>query len=359
MQEIYWEWFCSITGLYRMQQEVLLHFFCTPEGVYRASEKELLHLREKGFSAAGKVQSFREKNPPEKTVYENRKKGIYFLSHGHEAYPMRLRRIEDEPYGLFYRGNLPNEEKKSVAIVGARMCTHMGKEIAQKIAMEVAHAGGSIVSGAAYGIDGAAQWAAIEAGGKSFAVLGCGVDICYPASHRQLLERLGVSGGVISEFPPGTRPLRHHFPIRNRIISALSDVVAVIEARKRSGSLITAEFAASQGRSVYAVPGRPWDELSEGCNELISQGAAPILSVDSFISLNFPDYKKKKLKLSEDFTLAPAEKLVYSSLGLQSKTLWELEECTVLSVAELSGALFSLEEKGLIRETQRGCYMRT
>lgn len=358
MQEIYWEWFCSITGLYRVQQEMLLRCFHTPEGVYRASEAELSHLQEKGFRAAGKVQRFREENPPEKTVHTNRKKGIHFISHEQESYPERLRQIADRPYGLFYRGSLPSEEKKSVAIVGARMCTHMGKELAQQIAMEVAHAGGSIVSGAAYGIDGAAQWAALESGGKSFAVLGCGADICYPASHRQLLERLAACGGVISEFPPGTEPLRHHFPVRNRIISALSDVVAVIEARKKSGSLITAEFAASQGRSVYAVPGRPWDELSEGCNELISQGAIPILSADSFVLSNFPDYKKKELKLSEDFTLAPAEKLVYSSLGLQSRSLWELEACTVLPMAELSGALFALEEKGLIRETQRGCYMR-
>lgn len=358
MKEIYWEWFCSITGLYRAQQEILLRCFHTPEGVYRASEKELSHLQEKGFRAAGKVRRFREKHPPEETSHKNREKGISFISREQEAYPARLRNIEDRPYGLFYRGSLPPEQKKSVAIVGARMCTHMGKEFAQQIAMEVVHAGGNVVSGAAYGIDGAAQWAALEAGGESFAVLGCGADVCYPASHRQLLDRLAGCGGVISEFPPGTEPLRYHFPVRNRIISALSDTVVVIEARKKSGSLITAEFAASQGKSVYAVPGRPWDELSEGCNELIFHGAAPILSVDSFISSNFSGYKKEDKKLSEDLALAPAEKLVYSSLGLQSRSLWELEACTVLPVAELGGALLALEEKGLIKETQRGRYMR-
>lgn len=358
MQEMYWEWFCSISGLYRMQQELLLRCFKTPEGVYRASAEELAHLQEKGIRAARQVSSFRKEHPPERIVHTNRKNGIHFISHVHASYPVRLREIADRPYGLFYRGSLPPEGKKCIAVVGARMCTRQGREMAQQIGAEVARAGGAVISGAAYGIDGAAQWAALEAGGESFAVLGCGVDIAYPASHRQLLDRLAACGGVISEFPAGMRPLRHHFPIRNRIISALSDVLTVVEARKKSGSLITAEYAASQGRTVYAVPGRPWDELSEGCNELIFQGAAPVLSVDSFIIENFPDYRKNIRKLSEDFTLAPTEKLVYSSLGLHSKSLWELMECTSLSPAELGGCLLSLEEKGLAGEVERNYYVK-
>lgn len=356
--ELYWEWLCSISGLYRTQQEILLRCFGSAQGVYCASQAELSHLQKRGCAFVKKVLEFRAAGSPEEIAHRNREKGILFRSCRHREYPQKLLELEDRPYGIFYRGRLPDGQKKSVAIVGARLCTYRGKELAEQLAEEIARAGGAVVSGAAYGIDGAAQWAALEAGGESFAVLGCGVDVCYPASHQLLLERLVKSGGVLSELAPGTRPLRMHFPARNRIISGLSDVVAVIEARKKSGSLITAGFAAAQGRTVFSVPGRPQDELSEGCNELIAQGANVLLSVETFMDTNFSGYKKKKNKLSEDFALAPAEKLVYSSLGLQSRSLWELEACTALSLAELGDALLALEMKGLAKETQRNYYVR-
>lgn len=356
--EQYWEWLCSIPGLYRMQQEILLRCFRNPEGVWRSSGHELSRLADRGYTWAARVRRFQEETDPEKTVHRNREKGIQFISCEHGDYPKRLSVLEDRPYGLFYKGELPEEEQKSVAIVGARMCTRYGKAMAEQIAARIADAGGQVISGAAYGIDGAAQWAALENGGKSYAVLGCGVDRCYPASHAMLLERLEKNGGLISEFPPGTRPLRHHFPVRNRIISGLADTVAVVEARRKSGSLITAEYAAAQGKHVCAVPGRMEDELSEGCNELIAQGADVILSVDSMIRMIFPDYKKRKNELTGKTALAPSEKLVYSSLGLHPKSIWELEECTVMSLAELSGTLLSLEMKGLIRETERSYYVR-
>lgn len=356
--EQYWEWLCSIPGLYRMHQEILLRCFETPEAVWRASDRELSHLTGRGCGWAERVRRFRAEMDPQKTVHRNREKGIKFISCQHRSYPKRLFGLEDRPFGLFYRGELPEEEKKSVAIVGARMCTQYGKAAAEQIAARIGNAGGQVISGAAYGIDGAAQWAAMENGGKSYAVLGCGADRCYPASHAALFERLEKNGGLISEFPPGARPLRHHFPARNRIISGLADLVVVIEARQKSGSLITAEYAAVQGRHVCAVPGRLGDECSEGCNELISQGADIILSVDSLIHRIFPDYKDMKKELTDQSALAPSEKLVYSSLGLQPKSIWELEECTVMSLAELSGILLSLEMKGLIRETERSYYVR-
>lgn len=356
--EQYWEWMCSIPGIYRMHQEILLRCFHTPEAVWRASKKELDHLNEKGCRWIPKVLNYQRTVSPQETVHIRQSRGIQFISHEHTMYPERLQMLEDKPYGLFYRGKLPDEKAVSVAVIGARMCTREGKERAERFGKEIALAGGQVISGAAYGIDGAAQWAALEAGGTSYAVLGCGVDRCYPASHARLFERLAQSGGIISEFPPGTEPLRAHFPMRNRIISGLSDAVAVVEARRKSGSLITAGFAADQGRRVMAVPGRPEDELSGGCNELIAQGAEMILSVDSFMKCLFPDYKKKKINLSEDFALAPAEKLVYSSLGLHSKSLWELEECTALSLTSLADSLMSLELKGLIEETERNYYAR-
>lgn len=356
--EQYWEWLCSIPEIYHSQQELLLRCFQTPEQIWRASEAEWKHLEQRGLKWIGRVREFQKTHSPEQVMYERRNKRIEFISCEHAVYPARLNHIENKPYGIFYRGRLPEETKKTVAVVGARMCTPEGHSMAAEIAVRVVQAGGLIVSGAAYGIDGAAQWAALEAGGYSCAVLGCGVDICYPASHIQLLERAAQQGGVVSEFPPGTRPQRHHFPMRNRIISGIADAVVVVEAKQKSGSLITAEFAADQGKIVLAVPGRPSDELSLGCNELIAHGAGVVLSADDFVKMIFPEENKKEKEFSDKITLAPAEKLVYSSLGLHAKTLWELGEETDLSWQELSSSLISLELKGLVKEMGQNRYLR-
>lgn len=356
--ELYWEWLCSIPGIYRAQQELLLRCFGTPEQIWRATEKELQHLEQRGCKWIGRVSRFQKSCTPETLMHARRSQGIEFISSSHKRYPMRLGKLPDKPYGLFYRGTLPEETQPGVAVVGARMCTQNGRLMAETIAARVAKAGGAVISGAAYGIDGAAQWAALENGGKSCAVLGCGVNVCYPASHTHLLERLKENGCVLSEFPPDTQPLRYHFPMRNRIISGMADVVVVVEAKRKSGSLITAEFAAEQGKIVMAVPGRPDDELSMGCNELIAQGAGILLSADELIGMVFPHYREEEEKVSENIRLAPAEKLVYSSLGLHTKNLWELGEDTALSWQELSQSLISLELKGLVKEVGQNRYRR-
>ncbi|MCC8136750.1 MAG: DNA-processing protein DprA [Clostridiales bacterium] len=356
--DTYWEWFCSIPGIYRTQREILLHCFHTPGRLWKASDEELLYLRERGCGWITKVMEYRNQYSPEKTVKIHRLLGIQFTGLEQENYPKRLLSLRDRPYGLFYKGQLPPEDIKTVAIVGARVCTPGGRAMAETIAEEVVRAGGAVISGAAYGVDGAAQWAALDAGGKSYGVLGCGPDICYPSSHRQLFARLAENGGLISEFPAGMKAMPSHFPMRNRIISGLSDVVAVIEARKKSGSLITAEFALDQGRMVYAVPGRPDDELSYGCNELISQGAGLILSAEEFTETLFPGYKKGNGKSKANITLAPTEKLVYSNLGFHGKSLWELEENTALSLSDLSDGLLSLEIKGLVKEIEQNFYVK-
>ncbi len=355
---MYWEWFCSIPGIYRTQQELLLRCFGSPKGVYESSKEELGVWKKRGCAWIDRIETYRNESALEETAYNRGKKGIHFISHEHPEYPGRLLPLRDHPYGLFYFGKLPAERKRTAAVIGARMCTPAGKQTAVQIAEAIVRAGGEVVSGAAYGIDGAAQWAALERGGNSFAILGCGVDVCYPASHRRLLERMKEQGGILSEFPPGTLVRPYHFPMRNRIISGLSDTVIVVEARRKSGSLITAGFAAEQGRQVIAVPGRMADELSEGCNDLISNGAEIALSVESIIKHIFPDYSVKGKELTKDIALAPAEKLVYSILGLQTKSLWELEECTALPLSDLSDSLISLELKGLIRETERNFYAK-
>ena len=355
---LYWEWFCSIPGIYRRHREILLRCFGGPEGVWQAGAGEWKHLKEHGCGWAGCVETYQKESDPQETVYKNRQLGIQFTSCEQSDYPKLLRSIQDFPYGIFYKGCLPAKEKKQIAVVGARVCTHYGKHLAEQLAGQIAQAGGEVVSGAAYGIDGAAQWAALSAGGASFAVVGGGVDCRYPRANDRLYDRLEEEGGVLSEFPPGTKPLRYHFPLRNRIISGLSEIVTVIEAKHGSGSLITADYALEQGRTVLAVPGRLDDELSRGCNELIAQGAGVILSPESFAEQVFPDFRHQKKNKVDDIALAPSEKLVYSSLDLHSKSLWELEECTSLSLADLSGSLLALEAKGLVREMERNYYVK-
>ena len=358
IESFYWEWFCSIPGIYRRHREILLRCFGDPKGVWQAEAGEWKHLKEHGCDWVGCVETHQKESDPQETVYKNRQLGIQFTSCEQSDYPKLLRSIRDFPYGIFYKGCLPAEEKKQIAVVGARVCTHYGKHLAEQLAGQIAQAGGEVVSGAAYGIDGAAQWAALSAGGASFAVVGGGVDCRYPRANDRLYDRLEEEGGVLSEFPPGTKPLRYHFPLRNRIISGLSEIVTVIEAKHGSGSLITADYALEQGRTVLAVPGRLDDELSRGCNELIAQGAGVILSPESFAEQVFPDFRQQKKNKVSDIALAPSEKLVYSSLDLHSKSLWELEECTSLSLADLSGSLLALEARGLIREVERNYYVK-
>lgn len=202
-----------------------------------------------------------------------KKKGISFDFLWEEAYPKRLKEISDPPLVLYRIGKLPEPEKKMAAIVGARACSSYGKEMAEYFARGLAKEGVGIVSGMARGADGIAQRAALSAGGYSVAVLGCGVDICYPEENRPLYERLWENGCILSEYPPGTLPHSRLFPPRNRIISALSDLVLVIEAREKSGTLITVDMALEQGKDVFAVPGRITDTCSRGCNRLIGNGA--------------------------------------------------------------------------------------
>ena len=188
-------------------------------------------------------------------------------------YPLRLRNIPSPPEVLYYLGKLPSMERPAVSIVGSRGCSEYGRQMAALYGAYLATHGVDVISGMAIGIDGEAQRAAIMAGGKSYGVLAGGADICYPRSNRPLYESLQKNGGLIAEHPAGTKPLSVYFPSRNRIISGLSDLVLVIEAKERSGTGYTVRMALEQGREVYAIPGRVTDALSCGCNRLIAEGA--------------------------------------------------------------------------------------
>lgn len=273
-------WLGNVNGIGRITAKKLLEVFETPIEIYRAGKKALAQAVSSTVADAIEEAQKQDVQIPYEELLS---KSIRFVPFYHEDYPERLQDIPDAPYALYVKGQLPDDKKRSVAIVGARNCSAYGKYVAESFATELARQDIQIVSGLATGVDGLAQNAAIEAGGQTYGVLGCGVDICYPAYHKPLYDRVIESGGMISTYPPGMQPQSALFPPRNRIISGLSDVVLVVEARKKSGTLITVDMALEQGREVYVVPGRITDRLSDGCNNLLRQGAGVALSPKQFM----------------------------------------------------------------------------
>ena len=215
------------------------------------------------------------------------KKEMEFVSYDEPGFPERLRNIPDPPYGIYYIGSLPDPALPSLAVVGARKTTPYGREQAGIFCRRLAGCGVQIVSGMARGIDGIAGRTALEAGGTSFAVLGCGADICYPPENEDLYSDLAQYGGILSEYPPGTKPVARFFPSRNRIISGLSDALFVVEARLQSGTQITAGSALEQGRDIFALPGRVSDDASAGCISLLRDGAYIAASPDDILEYFF------------------------------------------------------------------------
>lgn len=279
-EKAYMHWLYRAVGMGNRGLLKKLSRIGTPEEIYRLAVKNGLEekLESRYQKKAGQITDYAAgydvMGEYEKLICA----GISLITVEEETYPKRLGSIPDAPYALYYVGGLPDDRKPSIAIIGARNCSEYGRAMARQFGEVLAGAGVQIISGMARGIDGIGQQAAIKAGGYSLGVLGCGVDICYPPENRPLYEALIAAGGICSEYPPGTTPRAVLFPPRNRIISGLCDGVLVIEAKERSGTLITVDMALEQGREVYALPGRATDLLSLGCNRLIRQGAALVTS---------------------------------------------------------------------------------
>lgn len=293
-----------------------------------------------------------------------------YIARFEDDFPARLRFIPGCPQGIYVKGELPDPERKTVAIVGSRACSHYGYSMAEYFASHLASAGVQIVSGMARGIDGIAQRAALDAGGVSYGVLGFGLDVVYPKENKDLFDMITERGGLITEHPGGTQPVKAFFASRNRIISGLCDLLLVIEARLQSGTSITVSNALEQGRDVFAVPGRLTDPLSAGCNKLISEGAGIARTPDDILRALGLSYEKpvvvKRRSRDGTFTVikpAPAEltekeKLVYECLDLYPKGLNELVRQTRLSVSELLETLISLSVKGVAKECAKHNYIR-
>ena len=338
----------------------LYEHFGSYEHIWKAEKRE---LERSGLLSHGRLSGLLEARLREEELREDfaalEKRGLRFIAWWEEGYPGRLLPFRDRPAGLFVRGTLPAKDRFTAAIVGARSCTELGRQTAERLAFRLAEAGVQVISGLALGIDGAAHKGALEAGGKTFAVLGCGADRCYPRENYGLFHKMETQGGVLSEFVPGTSPLPMNFPMRNRIISGLSDAVILVEAREKSGSLITADLALEQGKEVFAVPGRITDPLSRGCNRLIQNGAAVCLGPEDVLeAFGIKFEKKTRADKKTEKRLAKNENMVYSFLDSRSGTLEEIMDACGLSVTETMECLLKLELMGMVQGNGDQYYCR-
>jgi DNA processing protein len=273
--------------------------------------------------------------------------GFRFVGRSEAGFPRLLRELHDPPPGLFLRGSADVAllSEPAVAIVGARMCSSYGGQIARMLGRELAAAGLVVVSGLARGVDGEAHRGALEAGGATIGVLGCGIDRDYPAAHRQLARGICGTGLVVSEYAPGVEPAPWRFPARNRVIAGLCDATVIVEARERSGALITADFALEAGREVFAVPGEITSTLSAGTNALLQLGATPLTSAADVLQLfGLEPQGPGRLDLGDDAAA------VLDALSREPAAADELGSVTGLDAAALATALAELELAGAVAE---------
>lgn len=275
-----------------------------------------------------------------------------------ESYPALLREIPAPPPVLYYRGQLVETDTTAVAIVGTRKVTAYGREMTHRIAYDLAKAGVTIVSGMALGVDGFAHRAALEAGGRTIAVLGSGIDVIYPGRHRDLAHKIAAQGAVVTDYPPGTQPDRYNFPPRNRIISGLSRGVVVVEAPERSGALITVDFAAEQGRDAFAVPGPVGAPSSAGCHRILREGATLVRSAEDVLEdlhirpVDSDQPAQLPLELSDN------ERRLLAVLTSQPQHIDDLSAKLNKTVSEVSGELMMLELQGTVHNAGGGYYSR-
>lgn len=355
---IYEYWFANIKGIGDKGKYELRLQINSAKELYYIEETQ---LRKLGLPAkeCGHILESRKEWDLEKEYLKLKQEQVHFFTRFSKEYPTKLKDIASPPYALYVKGTLPQEQELTVAIVGARECSPYGERMAYQFAEALASEGIQIVSGMARGIDGISQRGALAAGGRTYAVLGCGADICYPREHRKIYTEMQECGGVISERPMGTKPLPQFFPARNRIISGLADVVLVIEAKERSGSLITADMALEQGKDVYALPGPANSRLSRGCHNLIKQGAGILLSPKDLLEDLGILYQNKKRNLTENkILLESRENIVYSCLNFEPKNLGQISMMTNLAIPVLINILIDLELKGYIQEVSKNYYVK-
>ena len=346
---LYWIGFNLVKGIGPVRFRALLDSFENAEVAWKASPQE---LRESGLNEK-LIENFvtLRSNVSLDLVWERiYQLGISVLTWEDEGYPDRLRDIPQSPPVLYVKGALAPEDDWSIAIVGTRRITAYGRQVTEKIAARMAQAGVTVISGLARGIDGVAHKAALDSGGRTIAVLGSGVDQIYPPEHRKLAMKIIEKGALVSDYPPGTKPEASNFPPRNRIISGLSMGTVIVEAGRRSGALITADFAAEQGKDVFAVPGNIFSPQSQGTNKLIRDGARVLLNPQEILETldltRIYELNEARIILPTD----PTEAELFSILSHEPLHVDEIRNLTELSIETVTATLTMMELKGMVRQ---------
>ena len=358
-------WFNNIDRVGDVSRRKLISLIGSIEDIYDASKERLTDII--GDEKAKAIIDSKNMSLACELKCMLREKNISIVYPGHEDYPQKLLNMYDPPLILYVKGILKkklNIYNMNIGIVGARKAGVYGRELALMFGRELAKEGINIISGLALGIDGMAHKGALIGNGYTIGVLGCGIDIIYPRENMELYYEIMQRGAIISEYGPGIMPNPGFFPIRNRIISGLSDGLLVIEARKKSGSLISADLALEQGKQIYAIPGRITDKNSEGTNNLIKQGAMCVTSpIDIINDLRgiAKEYdeslEKHEISTVNKNSLAPAEKMLYSCLSLEPTYIDDIIKKLKMSVSDTINLLYNMEEKGLIKQPLKGYYI--
>jgi DNA processing protein len=327
----------------------LLARFRTPERVMDSALGDLLEVKGIDKELAAAIRSYRRSDETERRLKAAQALGIRTIGYTDEDYPENLKKLAHMPPVLFVRGELRPEDTTAAAVVGTRLPSHYGGQVAEKLGRELAQHGVTVVSGLARGVDTFAHKGALEGGGRTLAVLGCGIDVCYPPENRKLYDAVASQGAILSEFSLGVEPSAFNFPKRNRVVSGLSQVVVAVEAGEKSGVLSTVGWAADQGRTVFAVPGNITSQQSLGINRLLKNGAKPLLSVDDVLQeLGVAKRAEQRSKVE----VAAEEKPVMEFLTAEPMHVDEICEGLGIPMAGLLSVLMQLEIKGLVRQLQ-------
>ncbi len=352
---VYWLWLNSLSDVGPVRAKSLLDVFKNPKSIWNAEKARLLKSAGIGELVAQNI--INNKNEEQLMILENQlekiqKDNIDLITVHDKEYPSNLRNIYSSPILIYKKGNIINSDNISIAIVGSRNATSYGLKTAYDLAKSLAKRGITIISGLARGIDTAAHKGAIDGGGRTIAVLGCGIDVVYPPENKKLIKEIINCGAVISEFPLGTIPDARNFPQRNRIISGISKGTLIVEANKKSGSLITADFALEQNREVFAVPGPIYSRFSEGTNNLIKDGAKIVTCVEDILEelkISYSSYNEKSnIQIKEKLTGEESD--VYEFISYEPLHLEKLILKTGFSINRLNTIITMLELKGIIKQ---------
>ena len=346
----YWVGFNIVRGIGPTRLRALLDYFGDVERAWHASAEE---LRSAGLDrrSLNNLLAIRPTLDLDQALERVADAGAHVLTWDDPGYPRLLHEIAAPPPVLYVKGEITDEDAWAVAVVGTRRASDYGREVARRLVTALARSGVTIVSGLARGIDGEAHRAALKAGGRTIAVLGCGIDRVYPPEYRRLAADIVAQGALVSDYAVGTRPEGRNFPPRNRIISGLSLGVLVVEAGVRSGALITADYAAEQGRDVFAVPGSIFARDNVGTNTLIQDGAKVVLRPEDILEELNLTMVTEQVEARQVLPADETEAALLTRLSAEPTHVDELSQQMELPIAQVTSTLALMELKGMVRQT--------